>query len=100
MSKLQELIAERARLESEITALMAAGRRDAIEQVRALIKEHSLTPEEVGLSATGGKGRAAAAAGKVAPKYRDPETGAVWSGRGVAPKWISGKDRAQFLIAG
>ncbi|MFM8355941.1 MAG: H-NS family nucleoid-associated regulatory protein, partial [Gammaproteobacteria bacterium] len=29
-----------------------------------------------------------------------PETGAVWSGRGVAPKWISGKDRAQFLIAG
>jgi DNA-binding protein H-NS len=99
MSKLQELIAEKARLESEISALMAAGRRDAVEQVRALIKEHALTAEEIGLGASSGSTRSAPARSKVAPKYRDPETGAVWSGRGVAPKWISGKDRAQFLIA-
>lgn len=99
MSKLQELIAEKARLESEISALMAAGRREAIEQVRALIRDHALTAEEIGVSAPGGKGRIAPAQSKVAPKYRDPQTGATWSGRGVAPKWIAGKDRAQFLIA-
>lgn len=99
MSKLQELIAEKTRLESEISALMAAGRREAIEQVRALIREHGLTPEEIGVSASSGKGRVAPAPSKVAPKYRDPQTGATWSGRGVAPKWIAGKDRAQFLIA-
>jgi DNA-binding protein H-NS len=34
----------------------------------------------------------------VQPKYRDPETGATWSGRGVAPRWIAGKDREAFLI--
>ena len=38
------------------------------------------------------------AGGKVAAKYRDPATGATWTGRGVAPKWIAGKDRVQFAI--
>ena len=32
-------------------------------------------------------------------KYRDPMTGATWSGRGPAPKWLaSAKDRTKFLI--
>jgi DNA-binding protein H-NS len=34
----------------------------------------------------------------VAAKYRDPLTGASWSGRGRAPKWIEGKSRADFLV--
>ncbi|MEM5300023.1 H-NS family nucleoid-associated regulatory protein [Burkholderia sp. JPY481] len=34
------------------------------------------------------------------PMYRDPKTGATWSGRGRAPAWIaSAKDRTKFLIA-
>lgn len=35
---------------------------------------------------------------KVAAKYRDPETGATWSGRGKAPKWIAGQERDKFVI--
>jgi DNA-binding protein H-NS len=31
-------------------------------------------------------------------KYRDPESGAEWSGRGKAPAWIVG-DKDAFLIA-
>jgi predicted exporter len=43
--------------------------------------------------------------GKVAAKYRDPKTGATWSGRGAPARWLSeyekqGKKRDQFLIAG
>lgn len=39
--------------------------------------------------------------GPQAPKYRDPATGATWSGRGPAPAWLAGaKDRTAFLIAG
>jgi DNA-binding protein H-NS len=35
------------------------------------------------------------------PKYRDPKTGATWSGRGRAPTWLASvKDRSAFLIAG
>ncbi|MBN3762577.1 H-NS family nucleoid-associated regulatory protein [Burkholderia sp. Ac-20365] len=34
-------------------------------------------------------------------KYRHPDTGATWSGRGPAPAWLAGeKDRSKFLIAG
>lgn len=37
--------------------------------------------------------------GPQAPKYRDPKTGATWSGRGRAPAWLAdGKDRTVFLI--
>src|SRR6266702_4026536 len=33
--------------------------------------------------------------------YRDPKSGATWSGRGPAPAWLAGaKDRAKFLIDG
>ncbi|MGD7248155.1 H-NS family nucleoid-associated regulatory protein, partial [Ralstonia pseudosolanacearum] len=32
------------------------------------------------------------------PKYRDPKTGATWTGRGRAPAWI-GKNRDKYLIA-
>ena len=32
-------------------------------------------------------------------KYRDPATGATWTGRGREPKWIEGKDRAGYLVA-
>jgi len=32
-------------------------------------------------------------------KYRNPKTGATWSGRGPAPAWLAGaKDRTKFLI--
>ncbi|WP_268959019.1 H-NS family nucleoid-associated regulatory protein [Paraburkholderia solitsugae] len=36
-----------------------------------------------------------------AVKYRDPKSGATWSGRGRAPTWLAGaKDRTKFLIDG
>jgi DNA-binding protein H-NS len=30
-------------------------------------------------------------------KYRDPVSGATWTGRGRAPGWIAGKNRDEFL---
>ncbi|SAL00290.1 histone family protein nucleoid-structuring protein H-NS [Caballeronia calidae] len=37
--------------------------------------------------------------GALPAKYRDPKSGASWSGRGPAPKWLaSAKDRSKFLI--
>ncbi|MCG5076252.1 H-NS family nucleoid-associated regulatory protein [Paraburkholderia tagetis] len=38
--------------------------------------------------------------GVQAPKYKDPKTGATWSGRGRAPAWLASvRDRSKFLIA-
>jgi DNA-binding protein H-NS len=41
--------------------------------------------------------------GVVAPKYRHPETGETWSGRGLQPRWLTaamktGKSREDFAI--
>lgn len=42
--------------------------------------------------------------GKVAAQYRDPATGAEWTGRGMKPKWLQqriseGRELAEFKIA-
>ncbi|MFY3145775.1 H-NS family nucleoid-associated regulatory protein [Achromobacter xylosoxidans] len=40
----------------------------------------------------------------VAPKYRNPDTGETWAGRGKPPRWLveaeaAGSDRGQFLTS-
>ena len=61
-----------------------------------MVEQYGLTAEDIF-----GRGRRAtrqATAAPGAPKYRDPESGSTWSGRGKPPGWIRGKDREQFLI--
>jgi len=31
-------------------------------------------------------------------QYRDPVSGKTWAGRGREPRWMTGKDRKEFLI--
>ncbi len=98
MANLQELLAQREALEKQIAQQRQAEASDALNKVRELVKEFGLTESDIF-----GKGKAAgstkSAGKKVAPKYRDPATGNTWTGRGIAPKWLQGKDKAQFLIA-
>ena len=35
---------------------------------------------------------------KVAPKYRDPDTGDTWSGRGRKPRWLEAKIEAGYTL--
>ena len=35
---------------------------------------------------------------KLEPKYRDPETGKTWAGRGRLPSWLVGKDKEAFKM--
>ncbi len=42
--------------------------------------------------------------GTLPPKYRDPESGATWAGRGAQPRWLvaalkAGKKAEDFLVA-
>lgn len=92
MSTYHELLAKRAALEAEIDAAKGAARETALKEVRQLVSEFDISAREVyGARATGKRGR-------VPAKYRHPETGVTWSGRGRPPSWIDGKDRAPFEI--
>lgn len=35
---------------------------------------------------------------KVAAKFRNPETGETWSGRGRQPKWLENRNREDFRV--
>jgi DNA-binding protein H-NS len=67
-------------------------------------QRHSLEQELTKLGGyTGGKKAKGGSRGAVAPKYRDPETGATWAGRGLKPRWLtaamkSGKSVESFAI--
>lgn len=94
MTTVAQLLEQKAALEAQIEAVRKAENADAIAKVKALVTEHGLTQQDI----FGGAKRGRKASGSVAAKYRDPATGATWTGRGKAPKWIDGKDRAQFAI--
>jgi DNA-binding protein H-NS len=98
MTSYQDLVNQRKELDQKIEAARKSELSDAISKARALVVQFNLEVTDVFPS--GRKARAKTTSGnKVAPKYRDPATGQTWTGRGKAPKWIDGKDRAPFLIA-
>jgi len=83
---------------AKVQAQMAAAREKeltaTIAQIREQIAEYGITAEELGFSSKRFASRKSAG---LPPKYRDPKTGATWSGRGRAPAWL-GKRRDKFLI--
>jgi DNA-binding protein H-NS len=90
-----------AELKAKIDTLVAEAeevrrkeRIHVLEDIRAKVKEHGVTPEEL----FGKAPRPRAKTGPVAPRYRDPKTGATWTGRGREPLWIRGKRRERFEI--
>lgn len=91
MTSYTELLAQKAALEAQIAQAQAERKAEGIAAARALIQEHGLTAADVYPPAKS-KGSVGA------PKYRDPATGATWTGRGKPPNWINGKDRATFAI--
>lgn len=103
MSTLSELLAQKAALEKQIADTQREERAAAIAQVKTLMAQYGLTLADIGSS-----GRAAAAprtggGAKVPAKYRDPATGATWSGRGLQPRWLrealaNGRSLAEFTL--
>ncbi len=98
MASYKELIKQRESLELQIAEARRKELAQAIAQARALVAEFGLTAQDIFPSARGGA-KPKRAGAKVAAKYRNPATGESWTGRGKAPKWIAGQDRAKFAIA-
>lgn len=95
MSELQNLLKEREALENKIRAARQTQRLQVIADCKQLIETHGLTASD--LFGRGGRVKSGSGA-KVAPKYRNPATGATWTGRGKPPKWIQDQNRDMFLI--
>jgi DNA-binding protein H-NS len=101
MSSLQELLAQKAEIDRQISDARRQERNEAISKVRALMAEHGLTAAD--LVAKAPSARASTSGRKVAAKYRDPVSGQTWTGRGLKPKWLaaaleSGKQLSDFAV--
>jgi DNA-binding protein H-NS len=95
-----------ARLQAQAEALAAKQSSGVIAKIRDLMEKHGLTVADIEAH-TGGKkrgrkpGAATVAKPAASAKYRDPKSGATWTGHGRAPAWIaSAKDRTKFLVDG
>ena len=95
MSSYAELLKQREELEKQIESARQNEIKEAVATVRELVGRFELSVADV---FPGEKSKGAKPVSKVAAKYKDPMTGATWTGRGKAPKWIDGKDRQAFAI--
>lgn len=90
MTTYAELLAQKTLLDEQIANAKKAESAQALQTVLQLVQEFGFTAQQVFPWKPQPK--------KVAAKYRDPQTGATWTGRGKPPQWIAGKERDQFLI--
>lgn len=97
MTTLKEIDAQLAALQAQREQIRKSELKTTVDKVRSLVAEYGLTESDVFPPARGARSTATAGT-KVAPKYRDPATGATWTGRGKAPKWIEGQEREKFAI--
>ena len=95
MTTYREFQEELQRLHQKSEAVRRVEKAAALERIRALIVEYRLLPSELGFTGAVSADPPAA----VGARYRDPATGATWSGRGRPPRWLDGKDRTAFEIA-
>ncbi len=101
-----EIMAQIEALQKQAEEMRRAEIADVIAEIRQKIRDYDLTAADLGFGAPAAPA-AKPSAGKrasVKPKYRDPASGATWSGRGVMPKWLkaqieAGRAKEDFLIA-
>jgi DNA-binding protein H-NS len=113
MATLAQLESQIRKLQRRADALRERESVQVIAQIRAMMDEYGLTTADLakaGLGAakqrgrkTGSKNSAGLKNGamkpKLPPKYRDPLSGATWSGHARPPAWIKdAPDRSVYLI--
>jgi DNA-binding protein H-NS len=95
-SEYQTLLDQKRELDAQIQAALERDKPGVVAEMREAIAAFGITEKDLFGPVTGTRKRAPS--GPVEAKYRHPETGATWSGRGKAPKWLEG-DRDKYLIA-
>ncbi|MBR8235731.1 H-NS histone family protein [Burkholderia sp. AU42008] len=97
MATYKELKAQMDALAEKAEAARAAEFQAVVDDIRTKVAEYGITEKDIFGTRRGRPTKQAGA--PVQAKYRDPKTGATWSGRGRAPAWIKdAKNRNRFLI--
>lgn len=118
MPTLDQIQEKMRKLQAQAESLIAKQTQSVLNDIRALMEKHGLTTHDIDsnvpvkkrpgrpagskanvVAGKRTKTKAKALKGKLPPLYRDPETGATWSGWARPPAWIKNvADRSTFLI--
>jgi len=94
----EEIQAKIEELKAQAEQVKAEEKSQSIAMAKTMISAYGITARDLGLDKAP-KGKTGPKLGnKIAAKYRDPASGATWSGRGKTPRWINGADRSQYAI--
>ena len=95
----EELQAKIADLQAQAARVKEEEKEQAIGMARTMISAYGITAKDLGLDKMVKAKSGPKVGNKIAAKYRDPQSGATWSGRGKTPKWINGAaDRSAYAI--
>lgn len=94
MSTYAEIQAQIAELETKAKEARAAELAGAKAKIAEIMAAYSLTLDDL----RGVRTKASKARQPVPAKYRNPENGDTWTGRGRAPLWLAGRNKDDFLI--
>ena len=86
----EEIQAKIADLQAQAQRVKSEEKSQAIDAARAMIVSYGITAKDLGLDKAPKLKSGPKPGGKIPPKYRDPLSGALWSGRGKTPKWFNG----------
>lgn len=92
----EDLKKQQEEIDRKIQEKQKAEKQAVIDQIVHVVETYKIPIEEL-VEALGGI-KVKRKGVKATPKYRDPASGAIWTGRGKEPVWIRDKDRTKFLI--
>lgn len=99
MTTYADLQAQIKELQAQAEAARKAEFTAAIAEITSRMAELGITTADL----TGSVAKTRRSTGAVAAKYRDPQSGKTWSGRGRAPAWLveaegQGRSRQEFSV--
>lgn len=94
---LAELKATLAKVEAAIPTARAREAQAVREEVNLLLAKKGLKLSDV--MGQAGSARRSTKGRSVPVKFRDPKSGAEWSGRGRKPRWFDPKHSERFQVA-
>ncbi|AZO48027.1 H-NS histone family protein [Mesorhizobium sp. M4B.F.Ca.ET.058.02.1.1] len=92
----EDLQRQQEEINRKIQEKRQAEKQSVIAQIVEVVNTYKIPVDEL-VEALGGL-KVKRKGVKAKPKYQDPVSGAIWSGRGKEPAWIKGKNRAPFEI--
>lgn len=103
MATYKELLAQQKELEEKLEQARHAEVDEVVGRIKEAIGVYEISPLDLYSrkdlqAALGSKGGKVKGEGTVPAKYRDPATGATWSGRGRMPRWLTTETLDQYAV--